>query len=362
MSANSVKIETDLSEAAIAWLKARLPQGWQLESATAEGGETRLVLRGGNAGAAILVQPRQSLTPREASYLLQGFAKALRSISGGTALLVVSPWLSPRTRAVLTEQGINYVDLTGNALVRIDNPAVYLETVGADRNPAPKARGKAQLRGARAARLIRLLADVRPPYGVRELARAAKLAPGYTSQLLETLYDEALVERSRRGRVESVNVGDLLRRWSSTYDVLATNAPESFVAADGIDTLLPKIAAELEAGRRIAITGSFAAARLAPVAAPALLLAYSEQPTLLAQDLGLLRAEEGANVILLRPFDEVVWRRNSPVEGLRYVSPSQTAVDCLTGTGRMPAEGEALLEWMRENESEWRSDSLTDPD
>ena len=30
----------------------------------------------------------------------------------------------------------------------------------------------------------------------------------------------------------------------------------------------------------------------------------------------------------------------------RYVAPSQAVVDCLTGTGRMPAEGEAVLEWM----------------
>jgi hypothetical protein len=63
------------------------------------------------------------------------------------------------------------------------------------------------------------------------------------------------------------------------------------------------------------ITGSFAASRLAPVASPAMLLAYASTPGRLASELELLPA-----------------------------APLQVAVDCLTGNGRMPAEGEALLE------------------
>jgi hypothetical protein len=54
----------------------------------------------------------------------------------------------------------------------------------------------------------------------------------------------------------------------------------------------------------------------------------------------------------------VAWERGSSEKGLRFAAPSQVAVDCLTGNGRMPAEGEALLEWMLANESEWRAESL----
>ncbi len=43
-----------------------------------------------------------------------------------------------------------------------------------------------------------------------------------------------------------------------------------------------------------------------------------------------------------------------------YVAPSQTAVDCLTGNGRMPSEGEAVIEWMANNEAKWRKASLGD--
>jgi hypothetical protein len=74
--------------------------------------------------------------------------------------------------------------------------------------------------------------------------------------------------------------------------------------------------------------------------------------------LELLPADEGSNVALLRPYDTVVWDRTTVDDGLRYVAPSQIAIDCLTGNGRMPAEGQALIQWMVENESLWRLPSL----
>lgn len=306
----------------------------------------------------IAVEEKQAVSPRSVLGLLPPLAQAARRLSGNVPLLVVAPWLSKRTQELLGEQEINFIDLTGNALLRLDNPAFYLQTVGAERNPEPKERGRAQLRGAKAARLIRLLADVHPPYGVRELAEAAGLAPGYVSRLLETLYREALIERSPRGPVESVDIAGLLRRWAGSYDVLRTNEAAMFVSPEGVDRLLPRLAADPGAGTRLAITGSFAATRLAPVASPALLMAYHDTPASIARDLGLLPAEEGANVALLRPFDQVVWLRTPVDAGLRYAAPSQVAVDCLSGNGRMPAEGEALLEWMLANESGWRADSL----
>jgi hypothetical protein len=363
--ANSVKSATSLRDQAIFWLEARLPRGWNVEGSDVLGHEdaplthsTISLKAASGTFATIAVEERQSISPRDVVGLLPPLAKAARRLAGNVPLLVVAPWLSTRTQELLAEQEINYIDLTGNALLRLDNPGFYLQTAGSERNPAPKERGRAQLRGAKAARLIRLLADVCPPYGVRDLAEAAGLAPGYVSRLLDTLYREALIERPPRGPVESVDIAGLLRRWAGSYDVFKTNEAEMFVAPQGVDRLLPRLAAAPGAGTEIAITGSFAATRLAPVASPALLIAYSAAPEAIARDFGLLPAEEGANVVLLRPFDRVVWLRTPIEDGLRYAAPSQVTVDCLGGNGRMPAEGEAVLEWMLANESEWRADSL----
>lgn len=42
-------------------------------------------------------------------------------------------------------------------------------------------------------------------------------------------------------------------------------------------------------------------------------------------------------------------------EAITYAAASQVAVDLLTGPGRGPAEGDALIEWMEQNEDAWRS-------
>ena len=252
---------------------------------------------------------------------------------------------------------MNYLDLTENALIQLENPALFIQSRGADRDPTPRPRGKARIRGPKAGRLIRTLADVRPPYGVRALAEATSLAPGYISRLLDALDDDAIVERTKRGGVEDVEIAALLRRWAESYDVFDSNDATLFLAPQGAAQALSALT-ELGGSAELAVTGSFSAVRYAPVAAPALLTVYSDSPSDLAAALRMIPADTGANVAVLRPFDPVVWTRTVEADRIRFVAPSQTVVDCLTGNGRMPSEGEALLEWMLTNESEWRLDAL----
>ncbi len=368
MEAKASEKEKDLIDEAISWLKRRLPEGWDVGKQEVPNPDPRLpredsriTLNGPHgSGTTIAIEAKQSVSPRFVQSLLLPRLHTARNMGGVHPLVVVAPWLSRKTQSLLAENGIGYIDLTGNARVIATNPPFYLETVGAERNPAPKGQSKAQLRGPKAARLIRLLTDVSPPYRLGELADAAALAPAYVSRMLDTLYDETLVERDPRGPIEAVDIAGLIRRWARSYDVLESNRTESFIATVGVKAVTEELANRPSDKPRFAITGSAAAIRLAPITAPALLLAYCDDPKSLADDLGLLPAAEGANVILLEPFDDVVWRRNASQSGLRFAAPAQIAVDCLTGTGRMPEEGEAVLDWMTENEAAWRQPVLPD--
>ena len=52
---------------------------------------------------------------------------------------------------------------------------------------------------------------------------------------------------------------------------------------------------------------------------------------------------------------EIVFRDTRRSElGYKVAAPEQVAADLLTGPGRNPSEGEELIKWMEENESEWR--------
>jgi DNA-binding transcriptional ArsR family regulator len=364
--ANSSDQATSLTDQAVGWLQPRLPRGWSIKADDREPGpdqlraDARINLQGpnGTLSTIIVEEKRGTVSPRSVLDQLSPRIKTARSLGAHLPLLLIAPWLSERTQALLAQEDINYLDLTGNALLRLDNPPFFLQTTGAARNPSPTKRAGATLRGAKAPRVIRLLLDVRPPYGVVEIAKATSLNQGYVSRLLEALYREGLIEREPRGPVQSVDVPGLVRRWAEGYDTFRTNKAERFIAPAGLEWVLGRLAADPGLGTRVAITGSLAANRLAPIASPALLLLYHDVPQLLARELDLLPAEEGANVMLLRPFDSVVFDRGDIEKGLRYAAPSQVAVDCLGGNGRMPAEGEALLDWMAAEEQRWRAPSL----
>jgi hypothetical protein len=367
---NTQVSEDALVDAAVAWLKESLPDSWEVRRSqrpvTAPDGTTSrtrdaaIDVRANNGtSTALAVEARRTFSPRDAELLLSGVARTLRALASHIPVLVVAPWLSSRTQELLAAEGINYLDLTGNARLQVDNPALYVKSAGAGRNPAPPARGQAGLRGPKAGRLVRLLVDVRPPYGVRDLAAVADLNPGYVSRLLDALDREALIDRDSWGRVRAVDVPALLRRWAQSYDVFRSNDATGFLAPAGPAAVLERLAS-IEGVGRIAITGSFAAVRRAPVAAPALLMAYSDDVSAVAAELRLLPADAGANVALLHPFDPIVWSRTERDDGLSYAAVSQVAVDCLTGNGRMPAEGEALLQWLSENETRWRAGSLAE--
>lgn len=365
-SVNTPISETSLYSDAISWLDSTLPGGWKVEPPLqVPGGDPsdltiRLTAPNG-VGTPIIVEEKASLSPRVAAALLSPIAKRMRSISGQVPVLVIAPWISERARTLLEEQQINYIDLTGNALLRLDNPSLFIRTAGADRNPSPRQQAKAQLRGPKAGRLVRFLLDVRPPYTASELSEATGLTPGYVSRLLNVLYDEALIERASRGAVESVDIASLVRRWADYYDVFESNQAAGFIAPQGAEEVLEQVKGwEQPPQSPLVVSGSFAAAAMsAPVAPPALLIAYSERPRTLAEQLGLLPTDAAPDVILLKPFDPVVTSRSMWAGAFDYAAPAQVAVDCLTGNGRMPAEGEALLEWMVGHEPAWRAAHLS---
>lgn len=368
MKAKELPEEKEVMEKAASLLRQLVPAGWVVQATVAEPSaltpqqrqtrpDTVLTLRASDGTSTTMaVEAKRSLSPRDVDGVFAIFAR-LRTPIGGSPGLVVAPWLSQRTQDLLAADNINYIDLTGNVLLKLEEPAIFIKVAGAARPTESRPRGQVRVRGPKAGRLIRFLTDVCPPYNVTEIAGATGLAAGYVSRLLETLNSEAIVDRSRRGRIEAVDYEALLLRWAENRDLLNKTKAMTFIAPAGATASLARLA-DLTTQSTFAITGSFAATRLAPIAAPVLLAIYTDDAGSLAPSLGLLPADEGANVVLLRPFDPVVYDRATQADGLSYVAPSQAVVDCLAGNGRMPAEGEALLTWMKQNESLWRFPSL----
>lgn len=358
--------EEQLLLRAVDLLQARLPDGWtaSLTTHSLDHGQTDTLLEIGgpqNSRAALLVEARRSITPKEIQALLgTSLLKRLRA-HGQRPIMVVAPYLSPRSRDLLISEDVGYLDLTGNLRLSLAYPGLYLEAQGANKNPDPEKRRTRGLRGAQVGNIVRALVDVTPPYGVTELAKKARVDPGYATRVLETLESEALIERAGRGRVVEVKWDDLLRQRAAELDLLAPHKTRLFISQRGATETVAELGRLGQA--EFAVTGSFAASRLAPVAAPALLIVYT---LLNAQDLAarlrLLPTSEGADVAIVRPenygpFFNLSFDNESAAN---MAAPSQVAIDCLSGNGRMPAEGEALIEWMQQHVKKWRAPSLED--
>ena len=130
--------------------------------------------------------------------------------TGDQPVLIMAPFLSPRTQERLKASGFGYADLTGNVRLSLPKAGLFLETTGARENPAPTVRDRKSLKGAKAGRLIRALADYRPPVGLRELAKRAGVDPGYTSRVIDVLNRDALVVRTARGPITGYRLAGAL--------------------------------------------------------------------------------------------------------------------------------------------------------
>ncbi len=351
--------EVELLDAAIETLARRLPSAWSVEKASLGGDpEPRdLILKGPQGGGqTIFVEVRKDVSPRDVEALMGGPWKRWRKQMGNTPILLVAQYIGPRVRDLLKEEGVSFLDLTGNTWISLDNPGIYIEVPGAQRDPRAT-KPRRGLRGAKVGAVVRVLVDAAPPYTGSEIARVADVNEGYASRILETLSEEGLIERESFGPVTGVDWPALLRRRAKALDLFRSSGAYRFLARQGTRALLNEMA-ERQRDPSATITGSFAAVRWAPVAAPALLVVYTMKPQDLAEELTLLPTETGTDTVLIRPDNEVVFARATESEGLRWAAPSQVAIDCLAGNGRMPAEGEALVDWMREDEGRWRYPSI----
>lgn len=337
-------------EDTVACLRALVPVGWDVDvaSRTRDGGTVTISNERESGELRLLALKR--LEPRDVAGIPES--------PGPTALS--NKWISPRTRELLRARGLGFVDGTGNVEIELDRPGLVIRTSGADRDPDPKPAVGPTLRGPRAWALLRTLVEVAPPYGVRDLSEALCIDAGYVSRLLKALEGELLIERKPRGPITSLDWEGVLRQVTSSYSLFGSNETSTWVAPGGPEQLLRDLS-----DQRIgqwAVTGSFASTAIVPVAAPETAVIYTLDAERLAKVGRLLPATTGANVVLAVPYDEIVFERTRTTANPTFVSTAQTAIDCLTGPGRMPEEGEALIAWMRRDLTRWQSPSLTAPE
>lgn len=279
--------------------------------------------------------------------------------------LVMAPHLSASVRSRLVEVGLSFVDATGNMRITLSRPGLFLADSGANTDPwRGPGRPRESLKGTPAARVVRALVDFDRTWRMRDLIETSGASTGAAYRVIEYLESEGLVERdgTRAARVTVTDWVRMLRAWSADYEFVRDNRITRWIAPRGVGGLLDRIA-EGSTSRtpvqpfRYAITGSIAAAEWAAYAPAALAAIYVTNAEAAGQAWGLRPTDASANTLLAEPGNDVMLERSwTNKAGLQVAAPAQVVVDLLTGPGRNPSEGEALLSWMKQNENVWRHD------
>ena len=310
--------------------------------------------------AQLIVEARSSLAPAAAKDVLFHQVRLLRRLHGQATGLVIAPWLSPRTREVLVNRKISFLDLTGNIDLHLPRNGILIRTDGAQRDPNPTPRRRSRgLSGASAGIVTRTLVDFKPPYRQKDVAAVAGVSPGYVSRVFQALDDEALITRDGHV-ITDVEWQSLLRARAENYDVLRSNHAVPMVSRKSPEMVYRSLV-DHETKNTTVVTGSYAAREIAPIAVGGPLMIYvdpmegARQIDDLAEELSLLRAGDApGNIILLRPQNRGPLLRFHKFGATARVGLSQLVMDCLSGPGRMAQEAEAVLAYMAANESKWR--------
>lgn len=352
------KTERELIQRALSLLSERLTNGWSVEEVdNSDLKELDAVIRisdQGGQSATIVIEAKRSPKGRDVGRVAERL-KANASRFPGSYFLVAAQYLSPPVREKLTQEGVSYIDATGNIRVAIDGPALFVSDKGSDKDPWRGAgRPLGTLKGAPAAKIVRAIADIDQTWAMRQLVEASKTSTGSAYRVIEYLNGEGLATRDENGSVRVPDWAQVLRRWSLSYSFMGSNSTSSWLAPRGLPALIERMASTNVSN--YAVTGTIAAAEWSAYAPARLATAYITNAESAAEAWGLRPVESGANVILATPKFDVVFERSvTSGDGLTLAAPTQVAVDLMTGPGRNPGEAEELLEWMERNERTWRN-------
>lgn len=341
-------------------VRDRLPDTWRVaEMSEPNGGARRPDLKieinaPDGSRTRLLVDVKQVVERRDVA----GLGDQVREMTTGRGdvPVVAARYLSPSVREALIQEGLSYVDATGNMRLVSDAPAVFISHRGEDRDPWRKGRPRGTLKGEPAARVARALLDHRRDWRVRDLIATSGASSGATYRVLEYLRREDLI--AKNGDLYMVTDWErLLRAWSADAAFQVTTRAVTFIEPRGVDRFLGKLTEDR--ALPVAVTGSVAAKEWAGYAPAKAAFVYVSSAQEAAERWGLRPNAAAPNVILLEPatVGDVPFRNTTRSRfGYPIAAPAQVAADLLNGPGRDPAEGEYLIEWMKGNDEKWRRD------
>ena len=301
---------------------------------------------------ALVIEVRSNGAPRfvrSGVHLLESCVARLRQSSeanGGRRLIpvLVSPYLSPESRAICTDHDVAYLDLAGNARLAFDT--VYIERTVADK-PRSETRALRSIFTPKAAAILRvLLRDPDRAWRVADLAAQANASYGHVSNVRKALLEREWLEVRDDGAV-LIQPHALLHMWRDNYHRPAGQSITGYTHLHGrqLDERLRGKLNPYPERPRAVYSLHCAAQWLAPFTRSGTQTFYADEPgaAVLKEELKLTSAARGANVVLHVPTDESLFDDASePAPNVFCTSPIVTYLDLWIGSDREREAAEHL--------------------
>jgi hypothetical protein len=312
-------------------LRALFPQvaDWQESIDATVGDQTADLLvrfRMGQEPKTLICEVRPLGQPR---YVREAVARLreLRQHLPGAYPVVVAPYVSPQSAALVRRNGCGYIDLSGNCYLAFDN--VLIEKEGKP-NSRRLLRPLKTLFAPRATRVVRaLLVDRERAWRLDELGRAVQVSLGHAHNVVKRLEELDWVDRGRDGLYRLVRPADLLDAWRDAYTYRANGLTAYLSPVRDARRVMEGLARHAsESGMTYAFSLHAGAALIGPHVRVSTVHCYvTGEPEAVARALGLQPVDGEGSVYLMSPYDPGVFHAPVTKGGFRVVSLPQLYVD-----------------------------------
>jgi hypothetical protein len=183
------------------------------------------------------------IVPQQSSSIFKAKLALLKSHAGeneGLVPLFVAKYLSQDRRKQCQEEGICFLDLSGNVFLEYDG--LYIERIGFPNRFPEKRKGRSPFSDKASLILRAALSDVKKVWGVRELAQSIGLDPGFVSRMAQELE-----KRNYASRIDSKIIlrdpKSILEDWVREYDYKRNQELRYFCLAKDPEEIIDKLVA-----------------------------------------------------------------------------------------------------------------------
>ena len=152
--------------------------------------------------------------------------------------IIIAPYLSPERRDECKSAGINFVDLSGNVFLKYES--LYIEREGFSNRFPEERKGRGPF-SDKASLILRLLLSQKSRlWGIREIAGAVNLNPGFVSRMARELEKRNYVARVN-SKIRLRNAESVLEDWVRDYNFRKNREIKYFCLVESPEEIIAKL-------------------------------------------------------------------------------------------------------------------------